>query len=294
VSALDGAVSDSGTDTGLSLLNTLGGIKVSSYDYEMSKRMMMVDAIESGYGIKGGKTFYGELMKGAGRVLGVGKHNVTSFYNKTKQYPAKYKIAEDDLIDFEKRKAIANKKIEAKYGAFKGDSKLQWSLMEGRQNFETAIVKQVIDGDTFVATNEKGEDISVRVLLIDTPETVDKRKDYKMPVGKEASDNAKKTLGKKQVMLFKDDFGDEEDGYGRSLFYVHTTDGDYAKEAIRKGFGRTFFEQNQERVDEYRNAQSQASEEKKGIWGFKGYPNVDEDYFNSDVRSVKEWQERNK
>jgi micrococcal nuclease len=115
-----------------------------------------------------------------------------------------------------------------------------------------------------------------------------------MPIGKEASKHAKKELSGKQVLLFKDNFGDEEDTYGRSLFYVHTTDGDYAKEVIEKGFGRTFFEQNQERKDEYRDVQSQASDEKKGIWGFDGYPNIDSTYFDSEVPSVKEWQKKNK
>lgn len=294
VSSIVGA--DNATETGLALMNTFGGVKVSSYDYEMSKNMMLVDAIESGKGIKGEDTLYDKLVNGGKRVVEIGKgqRKVISYYSSVDKHPSRYKINEDDLIEFEKRKAITGKQIEAKYGQFKGDSKLQWSLMEGKQNFEVALVKDVIDGDTFNAVNEKGEEFTVRVLLLDTPETVDKRKNYKMPVGQEASDHAKKSLGGKQVLLFKDSFGDEQDTYERSLFYVHTTDGDYAKNMIKKGFGRTFFEQNQTRVDEYRDAQDQASDKKEGIWNFEGYPNVNENYFNSDVPSVKQWQERNK
>lgn len=295
VNAFNGANKADNTDAGLSILNTLGGVKVSSFDYEKSKQMMIVDAIKSGKGIKGQDGFYTKLLKGAGRAFEVGKgHMVTSFYNKTKQEPAKYKIQEGDLVEFEKRKAIANKQIKAKYGAFEGDSKLQWSLMEGKEDFEMATVKKVIDGDTFLAVNEKGKEVKVRVLLMDTPETVDKRKNYKMPVGKEASGNAKKELGNKQVILFKDSVGDETDTYGRSLFYVHTTNGDYAKNAIKKGYARTFYEEDQDRLEEYRKAQEGASKKKKGIWNFEGYPNIEEDYFNSDVPSVREWQKQNK
>lgn len=78
---------------------------------------------------------------------------------------------------------------------------------------ERVIVSRVIDGDTF----EIEDGLKVRMLGVDTPETVDVRK----PVGcfgKEASSETKKLLSRKLVILQKDI--SNTDKYNRLLRYV--------------------------------------------------------------------------
>lgn len=288
INAISGATRGEGGDNALSLLGSLSGLKMTAYDYQMSKQMMIVEAMKN----PDGGSMIDRLTSAIGKKMKIGGKEVTSF-NTEDKYPAKYKIDENDVATFEKRKAMANKQIQAKYPEFTKDSKLQWSLIEGSENFETAVVKEVFDGDTFLATNEKGEDIKVRMLLVDTPETADSRKDYKMPVGQEASKYAKDTLSNQKIILFKDGYGDEKDMYERQLAYVHVGGMDFAKSVIEKGYGRTFFEQNQERLEEYKDAQRQASERKEGIWAYEDYANPEGRNYDPFVRDVREWRRSN-
>jgi hypothetical protein len=46
INAFNGATEDDGVNAGLSMLSTLTGIKMTAYDYEMSKRLMMAKEIE--------------------------------------------------------------------------------------------------------------------------------------------------------------------------------------------------------------------------------------------------------
>lgn len=76
------------------------------------------------------------------------------------------------------------------------------------------IVAKVIDGDTFALQNGQ----KVRLIGVDTPETVDPRR----PVacfGKEASNVSKELLSGKPVRLEKDI--SDTDRYGRLLRYVY-------------------------------------------------------------------------
>ncbi|SUM72075.1 thermonuclease [Staphylococcus saccharolyticus] len=60
-------------------------------------------------------------------------------------------------------------------------------------------IKRVVDGDTFVA-QRNNKDIKVRLIGIDTPETV-KPNTPVQPYGKEASNYTKKHLTKKMYIL---------------------------------------------------------------------------------------------
>ncbi|WP_340413846.1 thermonuclease family protein [Peptoniphilus sp. HCN-40583] len=80
-------------------------------------------------------------------------------------------------------------------------------------------VKRVVDGDTLVL--DDGQDTRVRLIGVDTPETVKPRGRVE-PWGKEASDFSKKSLTGKAVFLEYDE--EKEDHYGRTLAYVWTED----------------------------------------------------------------------
>src|SRR3989304_444673 len=77
------------------------------------------------------------------------------------------------------------------------------------------MVVKVVDGDTIdVQIGEKIE--RVRMIGVDTPETVDSRKTAQC-FGKEASNKTKEMLGGKNVRLESDSTQDDRDKYGRLL-----------------------------------------------------------------------------
>lgn len=131
---------------------------------------------------------------------------------------------------------------------------------------EKALVTKVIDGDTIDLENGK----TVRFIGMDTPETVDPRR----PVGcfgKEASNETKKLLSGKVVILQKD--VSEEDKYGRLLRYIYLPldNGqilfvdDYL---VREGFARVLTYPPDVKYDgQLREAERQAKVNKKGLWG---------------------------
>ena len=104
-------------------------------------------------------------------------------------------------------------------GPFKDDS--QHSSSNSTQTEfkgkEKSIVDRVVDGDTFVAKKSNGEQIKVRLIGVDTPETV-KPNTPVQPYGKEASNYSKQHLNNKDVYLEYDK--EKEDRYGRTLAYV--------------------------------------------------------------------------
>ncbi len=90
------------------------------------------------------------------------------------------------------------------------------------------VVKRVVDGDTFVIDNG-GEEIRVRLIGIDTPESVapdeylEKTGKQNTEAGKTASEFTKSLIEGKTVYLEFD--ASREDKYGRLLAYAYLEDG---------------------------------------------------------------------
>lgn len=134
--------------------------------------------------------------------------------------------------------------------------------MEG----ERAWVSKVVDGDTIVVNNET----TVRLVGIDTPETVDPRR----PVGcfgKEASNETKSLLAGKAVILQKD--VSDKDKYDRllRLIFLPLENGqtlfvnDYL---VRGGFAKAKSYPPDVKYDEkFKQAEQEAKENKRGMWG---------------------------
>jgi len=88
-------------------------------------------------------------------------------------------------------------------------------------------VSKVIDGDTLEIKNLDGskmsngkEEIKIRLIGINTPESVDPRKSVEC-FGKEASDYAKNLALGREVALETDDSQSLTDRYGRQLAYIY-------------------------------------------------------------------------
>lgn len=131
---------------------------------------------------------------------------------------------------------------------------------------ERVLVTKVVDGDTI----QIEDGITIRLLGIDTPETVDPRR----PVGcfgKEASNEVKKLLSGKVVYLQKD--VSWSDKYKRLLRYVYLPlEGDQQlfvnDYLVREGFAKVLtYPPDVKYNGQFREAERQAKEEKKGLWG---------------------------
>jgi micrococcal nuclease len=97
------------------------------------------------------------------------------------------------------------------------------------------LVDRVIDGDTVVVLME-GKEETVRLLGIDTPETVDPRKPMQC-FGEEASAETRSLLNGRQVTLRNDPTQSDRDKYGRLLRYVFRDDGLFVDEyLVKTGF----------------------------------------------------------
>lgn len=128
-------------------------------------------------------------------------------------------------------------------------------------------VSTVADGDTF-SVKVEGKTVKVRMIGVDTPETVDPRKTVQC-FGKEASDKTKEILSKHSVKLKTDPSQGISDKYGRLLAYVYTEEGLFVnKYLIENGYAHEYtYNIPYQEQKEFKELQKKAREEKVGLWG---------------------------
>ncbi|VCT92257.1 Thermonuclease [Mycolicibacterium hassiacum DSM 44199] len=133
----------------------------------------------------------------------------------------------------------------------------------------TAVVLEVIDGDTMDIRDANRGHLRVRVLGIDTPET----NKPNSPVecwGPEATRFATETMLGRRVAVVPDPTQDRTDRYGRTLAYLIREDGwNYSVEAARAGMARAYVYGGApvSRYDEIAAAEQQARAARRGLWG---------------------------
>ena len=128
----------------------------------------------------------------------------------------------------------------------------------------TRIVR-IVDGDT-VVVNIKGIQEKVRLIGVDTPETVDPRGSVQC-FGEEASAFTKSILENQTVRLEADPTQDDRDRYGRLLRYVFLNDTLVNKELISLGYGHEYtYRRPYKYQREFKNAERSARESQKGLW----------------------------
>lgn len=137
---------------------------------------------------------------------------------------------------------------------------------EGKGPYE---VLRVVDGDT-VHVLIDGVDETLRLIGMDTPETVHPRKPVEC-FGPEASDEAKSMLAGQDVYVITDPTQGNSKGrdhYGRLLAYVELEDGtDFAEHMILNGFAEEYlFADPYTRHDDYAAAEDLAQEADLGLW----------------------------
>ncbi|MGE5041783.1 MAG: thermonuclease family protein [Candidatus Levyibacteriota bacterium] len=129
-------------------------------------------------------------------------------------------------------------------------------------------VLKVIDGDT-IQVDIRGKKETVRLLGIDTPETVDPRKPVQC-FGEAASDKMKSIVSGKSVILINDSTQGNRDKYNRLLRYVYLPDKVRTfvnGEMVKQGFAFSYRQYPTKMLTKFNNFETYAREHKLGLWG---------------------------
>ncbi|MGH8978069.1 MAG: thermonuclease family protein [Acidimicrobiia bacterium] len=126
-------------------------------------------------------------------------------------------------------------------------------------------VVDVVDGDTLKV--DAPDRITVRVIGIDTPETVDPRRPVEC-FGREATARAHELLDGEDVTLESDPTQGEVDRFGRTLAYVWLPDGRSLGETlIREGYAFEYtYDTPYKYQAEYDAAEAAARDAERGLW----------------------------
>lgn len=125
---------------------------------------------------------------------------------------------------------------------------------------------RVVDGDTLVVLYE-GEQTKVRLIGINTPESVANNESRNTEEGRIASKYVKDMLSNHTTVWLELD-EDEFDDYGRLLAYVYLDDGTMLNEHMLSiGYARTaFYAPNYKYQSRLESAQKTAQKQRLGFW----------------------------
>ncbi|MBP7114219.1 MAG: thermonuclease family protein [Candidatus Peribacteraceae bacterium] len=128
------------------------------------------------------------------------------------------------------------------------------------------LVTKIVDGDTIDVRDSSGRIERVRLVGIDTPETVDPKKNVQC-FGPEASAFLKETLlGESVALVAKPD--EDRDDYDRLLRYVFLGDEDVGSTMLAKGYAVSLCKSfPHPKCEEYDQLEEKAMSEKLGRWG---------------------------
>ena len=130
-------------------------------------------------------------------------------------------------------------------------------------------VQKVVDGDTFYIKKD-GKDIKVRLIGVDTPESVAPSASGKENTkeGERAAEYLKELIDQKNVYLEYD--LDNYDQYGRLLAYVYKSDQKTMVQRVllSEGYAKVVtYQPNVKYAEEFVELQREARSSGKGFWG---------------------------
>lgn len=137
--------------------------------------------------------------------------------------------------------------------------------LEGN-NFTYYKVERVIDGDT-ININKDGNIETIRLIGINTPETVDPRRPIQC-FGKEASNEAHQILDNNFIRIENDFSQAKYDKYGRELVYLWTKDGIFFNQfMIQNGFAYEYtYNYPYKYQTDFKNLEKEARDSGLGLW----------------------------
>ena len=136
----------------------------------------------------------------------------------------------------------------------------QASAPVSQQEVQWRRVVRVVDGDTLLLDRKE----RVRLIGVDTPETVDPRRPVER-FGKEASAFTKRMVEGKKIRLEYDQ--NRKDRFGRTLAYVYLEDGTFLNaEIVKQGYGHAYTQFPFKYLEEFRGYEREARESQRGLW----------------------------
>lgn len=129
---------------------------------------------------------------------------------------------------------------------------------------ESAEVVRIVDGDTIVVRLNDGSEWPVRLVGIDTPESVKQGSPVEC-FGREASAALKALLDGQSVMLVKD--VEDTDRYDRLLRYVYLGEEMANARMVANGYAHAYtYPPNVRHADLFVQLQREAREANRGLW----------------------------
>ena len=164
-------------------------------------------------------------------------------------------------------KSSRNKKISSKNTI----QQIENVSPENNISNEIYYVYKVIDGDTFYCYDINNNEIKIRLIGIDTPETRNRFKKKKGYYGEEAKQYLTHLILNKQVKLEFDI--DKYDQYQRFLAYAYTMDEQFINaELVKNGYARIMtIQPNSKYANLFYDLQLKARADKKGLWAVEEY-----------------------
>ena len=128
------------------------------------------------------------------------------------------------------------------------------------------LVTRVVDGDTIIVQGVG----RVRLIGVDTPETVDPRRPVQY-FGKEASEFTHRMAEGKVVRLEFD--AERKDRFGRTLAYVYLPDGTFLNaEIVKQGYGHAYTQFPFRYLEQFQGYEREAREASAGLWATESAP----------------------
>nr|WP_275431653.1 thermonuclease family protein [Salinicoccus roseus] len=182
----------------------------------------------------------------------------------------------------EKAEAEKEKSIEEAEAKAEAEEEPVEEPVASKEGLIPVSLYRVVDGDTVNVIDDSGQELKLRLLLIDTPETVHPNKPVE-PYGKEASARLTELLNAADQLYIEYDSGDKTDHYDRHLVYLYADDVSVHEVLLKEGLARVGYIYEQQRyLFELRAAEQYAKNRGLGIWSIPGYVNEGGEGFNSE------------
>jgi micrococcal nuclease len=148
----------------------------------------------------------------------------------------------------------------------------------------SATITRVVDGDTVEVRFADGEEDTVRLLGVDTPETELGRvdppefegipannagRDWLFEWGEKATSFATEALDGREVRVATDPEAGRRGSYGRLLAYIYVNGQNFNRQLIEEGYARMYDSSFSQR-SAFAEAEARARQNDVGLWGFEG------------------------
>src|SRR5699024_9937352 len=163
-----------------------------------------------------------------------------------KQVEEERLAAEKEKEEAAKEKAQAEKEEKEKAEKEKAEKEKQEKESAAKGGLTEVELYRVVDGDTVHVLDSDNNTLKLRLLLIDTPETVHPNKPVE-PFGPEASARMTELMSNAEELHIEYDEGAETDHYGRHLVYLYADGVNVHEVLLEEGLARVGYIYEQQR-----------------------------------------------